>query len=432
MSTDQDVATGLYDWINSLQLSEDVMAAEDLKDGVIIWKVLRMSPENVKMNADIPPENIDRLSFPGDLPGNVQTDQWVHRWTNLKHIYDALSIFLLEECGQNMPLRASRPDLKAIAQSASLIDTILLLKLVVVAAINCNDRIKYLENMQTLAISTQEVLMMTAQEADDDALAQQEDETYPLSDPIDSPRSVVLDIDSNLASEERLGKVIADNQRIAHEKRDLQSQLNDLQDRYAKLQAAHDGALEELKDTTGRLAAVLAGTAESGRSKTSDTRRETVIAALEAKILEVEEDSSQLRKSNELLKIKAEKAQKLQDDFDEMKSERDRLSRRANAAEKYKQKLEAIQDVEKENSGLRAKISDLQSQLKQSDSIQVSSSDLLREVDEYRRLLPSIEQERHELNEMKKRLEFDYQILEARHQDALEQFTRQQNYMEEL
>src|SRR6201999_105740 len=46
--------------------------------------------------------------------------------------------------------------------------------------------------------------------------------------------------------------------------------------------------------------------------------------------------------------------------------------------------------------------------------------------------LPSIEQERYELNEMKKRLEFDYHTLEARHHDTTEQLSRQSQAVDEL
>lgn len=352
-----------------------------------------------------------------------------------------MSIFLLEDCGQRLPHPGARPDLKAIAQSSSLSDTVTLLKLLVVAAINCAERIEFLKQMQQLAESTQEVLMQTVQEAgEDEAEAEddsqdegphlvQHDPIEPQQDPL-SPRHSV-EIDSVLASEERLGKVIADNQRIAHEKRELQKQLDDFHARYDKLQERCDLAQDELKETGDRLSAVLAGRSE-GSTRPLDARHDTLIATLENRVEETESEIDELRKGNEILKIKAEKAQKLQDDYDEMKIERDRLARKANTAEKYRQKLEASQDLEKDNVNLRTKVNDLQNQLKQSDSAQASSSDLQREVDEYRRLLPSIEQERYELNEMKKRLEFDYHSLEARYHDTTEQLSRQHQAVEDL
>ena len=235
--------------------------------------------------------------------------------------------------------------------------------------------------------------------------------------------------DQYLESEERLGKVIADNQRIAHEKRDLETKLDDLQHRYSRLRANQETTMEELRQTNERLTSVLSGTADQDSFSPHQT---TIITTLEERLAIAGSEVEELRKTNEVLKIKTDKVQKLQDDLDELRIDRDKLSRRANAADKYKQKLEATNDLEKENAQLRERVTELQSKLKQSDSSQVSSTDLAREIDEYRRLLPSIEQERHELNEMKKRLEFDYHALQARYQDTVDQYGRQQKAMEEV
>lgn len=347
-------------------------------------------------------------------------------------------MFLVEDCGQRLPLPSGAPDLKAIAQSASLHDTIALLKLLVIAAINCNDRIDYLSQMQEMDQMTMQVLIAIAQEVEDDDRTpddmQQSEDTSELerstSRPVSRPTSKAgPKIDQDLESEERLGRVLADNNRIAREKKEVERQLDDAYARYEKLQDSLAQTQEELKQANERLTAVLAGKAEAG---SKDIKHETLIASLEDRASTADAEIEELRKSNELLKIKAERTQKLQDDYDEIKIERDLLSRKANAAEKYKQKLEASQDLEKENQSLRERVGELQVQVRQSDSRSVRTSDLQREIDEYRRLLPSIEQERYELNEMKKRLEFDYHTLEARYHDASEQLRRQHDEVERL
>ncbi|KIV87114.1 hypothetical protein PV11_02682 [Exophiala sideris] len=288
--------------------------------------------------------------------------------------------------------------------------------------------------MQELSESTQGVLMQTVQEAgEDDAVGDEEelagvDPQENEDDPPMSPRRSG-EMETVLESEERLGKVIADNQRIAHEKRELQKQLDEQHTRYEQLQERFDQVQDELKETGDRLTSVLAGRSDS---RSLDSKHDTLVATLESRVLEAESEVEELRKSNEVLKIKAEKAQKLQDDFDELKIDRDRLARKANTAEKYRLKLEASQDLEKDNASLKTKVAELQNQVKQSDSVRASSGDLQREVDEYRRLLPSIEQERYDINEMKKRLEFDYHALEARYQDTVEQLSRQQQEVQDL
>ncbi len=347
-------------------------------------------------------------------------------------------MFLVEDCGQRLPLPSGAPDLKAIAQSSSLHDAIALLKLLVLAAINCNDRIDYLSQMQEMDQMTMQVLIATAQEVEEDDrtsddMQQREDAPEPeqstsrLTSRPTSKTGPQLDLD--LESEERLGRVLADSNRISREKKEVETQLVDAYSRHEKLQDSLDRTQEELKQVNERLSAVLAGRAEAG---SKDIKHETLIATLEDRVSTAEAELEELRKSNELLKIKVEKTQKLQDGYDEMKVDRDRLARKANAAEKYKQKLEASQDLEKENQSLRERVSELQVQIRQSDSRSLSTSDLQREIDEYRRLLPSIEQERYELNEMKKRLEFDYHTLEARYHDTAEQLRRQDKEVETL
>lgn len=420
MATEEATAAGLIAWLNSLDVADKVQSVADLVDGRVIWETL---------------QKIDALSFPGKLPEEDVGENWVPRWNNLKGIEDAISVYLTEDCNIHLPLPSGAPDLKAIAQHASLYDTVALLKLVVVAAINCNDRIDFLTQMQELDTSTQEVLMRTAQEAteqDDESESPQRTPRTPersikASSAVTSPRSPRLD--SDFAAEERLGRVLADNQRIAHEKRDVERQLDEAYTRYERLQASLNKCQEELKETNDRLTAVLAGKAD-GTSR--EARNETVIAQLEARVSTADTELEELRKANELLKIRAEKAQKLQDDYDEIKIERDRLSRKANAAEKYKQKLEASQDLEKENLSLRERVAELQGQVRHSDSTTMAKSDLQRENEELRKLFGVIEQDYNETADMKKRLEFDYQTLEARYHDRGEELRRHQTTIEDL
>jgi hypothetical protein len=42
MATEAAIAAGLLDWINSLSVGETVYTIDDLTNGAIIWKALRM------------------------------------------------------------------------------------------------------------------------------------------------------------------------------------------------------------------------------------------------------------------------------------------------------------------------------------------------------------------------------------------------------
>lgn len=410
---------------------------------------------------------IDSTSFSSSLPEDPVgidtngTQSWIPRWTNLKHVYDALSNFLVEDCDQSLPIfrgasgTFSHPDLKAIAQNTSTTDAIVLLKLCVVAAANCQEKVTFLTGMQELSGAVQRVLMETLQEAQNaqasqpssDSGQEQEDESEGEEDdliherfPEESPSATnvhesralpPVTTTSDLAYEERLAKVIADSQKLEHEKIGLQRQIDELDANYGALHERYDRLQDELNESNSRLGAVLSGRV-GDEGKSMQAKNETLIASLEARVAEYEGDLDGLRKQNEVLKIKAERVQKLQDDYDETKIERDNLSRKANTAEKYRLKLEASQDLEKENASLKTRISDLQGQLRTSDTKTASSSNLAREVEEYRRMLPAIEQDRHELNEMKKRVEFEFHMLQARYSESEEQLRRSRLEVEDL
>lgn len=43
MADDHEVLVGLLDWVNSLQVAEEVHTAGDISDGKVVWNVLRMA-----------------------------------------------------------------------------------------------------------------------------------------------------------------------------------------------------------------------------------------------------------------------------------------------------------------------------------------------------------------------------------------------------
>ena len=43
MATEEAIAAGLIDWINSLAVADPVYTVDDFTNGDLIWRVLRMS-----------------------------------------------------------------------------------------------------------------------------------------------------------------------------------------------------------------------------------------------------------------------------------------------------------------------------------------------------------------------------------------------------
>ncbi|KAI5283637.1 hypothetical protein KEM54_001967 [Ascosphaera aggregata] len=286
--------------------------------------------------------------------------------------------------------------------------------------------------MQKLSTPTQEGLKDLIQEAQsptDDRMDELRHDSATTSYPTENE---VL-IDPELRFEERVGKVIAENEKLSDEKKELEKDVESLRSRLHRMQEQNESLQDQLSSTEDRLTALKSGRADLIPTAKGGTRQqEELIASQEAKLAAVQDEVDHLRMTVESLKVKNQRYQKLQDDYDEIKTERDQLARRANAAEKYRQKLQTSQDFEKENIALKKKIKDLEQQLKDSDLSQRSASERDIELEEYRKLIPKIEQDRHEIQNMKKQLEFDNHALQERLESAEEQHLRDESLITEL
>lgn len=397
---------------------------------------------------DISIEQIHPKTFAGDLPHSPEYNNVAVNKANLTHCYAKVVDFLLSvECGQDEELLPIAPDLQEIAQSDSLTDLIRLLKHLPLAAFkNKTRKTHYLQDVIELASSTQGVMMNILSESGLDLPADTE-ESEGLDKSDDS--SSVSDIDagdlgragslarannphSELEKEERFAKVLAENERITQEKRYAQKQLHTLHDKHVALQQNHDATQDQLNDTKDRLDALLAGTGRVNASRNVDSKHDALIADMEQKTSELEQDNESLRRELAILSVKAEKLQRLQDECDVLKDENGKLVRKAATADKYKQKIEASQGFQKENEALKVKVVELQKQVKESDSTSAATSELRRENQEYRDILSTIEQDRNEQSEMRKRTELEYHTLRAQHEELSKQSARQQAGIEEL
>lgn len=101
------------------------------------------------------------------------------------------------------------------------------------------------------------------------------------------------------------------------------------------------------------------------------------------------------------------KHREISDELDVLKAERDSLARKAMTAEKYKQKFEANQYLQKENVNLREELNEMHEQLQAAKSTRDRDAGLEVKIEEYQRTLPKIEQEILELQTAKQDLEIE-------------------------
>ncbi|KAJ5937157.1 hypothetical protein N7454_004812 [Penicillium verhagenii] len=418
MSAEHNVTKVLLEWINSFSLGKTLRAPEELTDGIILWEIL---------------QDIDPQYFLDEIPERNPDNHWVAKWQNLKHVHKLLLSYIRHQNDESLPSGLDpSPDLEAIAEKASSKETNKLLKLLLIAAISSPNAETYVQTLQGLTTSTQEGLKDIIEEAHNG----QYEPLHAADELREDLAKRDHPVDLELQFEERVGKVLAENDRLSHEKKELEKALEDLHNRLARLQENNDTLQNRLASTEDRLVTLKSGKGDLGfnaKALESKTRQQDdLIASQEAKLTAAQDEVDSLRMSVESLKVKNQRYQKLQDDYDELRTDRDQLARKANAAEKYRQKLQASQDFEKENQTLRNQIKDLQQQLKESDSQQRWTSEHDVELEEYRKLLPRIEQECNEIQNLKKQLEFNNHALTERLESADEQHERDDALISEL
>ncbi|KAG2421607.1 hypothetical protein HFD88_005582 [Aspergillus terreus] len=417
MASELTVTQALLEWINSFALGKTIRTTDELTDGIIIWEIL---------------QDIDPQYFLDELPDRNTPDHWLSKLQNLKHIHKLLGSYIRQQPDGFPAGLDPSPNLEVVAEKNSVKETNKLLKLLLIAAIRSPNAPSYVETLQTLSTPTQETLKNIFEEAENGQHEPIDDD----DDARDDPAKRDHPVDLELQFEERVGKVLAENDRLTHEKKELEKALEDLHNRLARLQENNDTLQSRLASTEDRLGNLKSGKGDlSFNTKALESKsrqQEDIIASQEVRLAAVQDENDSLRMTVESLRVKNERFQRLQDDYDVLKTERDQLARKANAAEKYRSKLQASQDFEKENQALRNQIKDLQQQLKDADAHQRWTSERDVELEEYRRVLPRIEQECSEMQSIKKQLEFNNHALTERLSSAEEQRERDDALISEL
>ena len=412
-STDRQSAAGaaLLEWMNSFRISEGVGSLNNLNDGHKIWEVLNAIEPNY---------------FKGSLPeGPSSSRKWDLRWVNLKHINRKLSSYVTNECRQTIPKGLGMADLKTMAMGGNRGETIKLLKLILFAALNCANATQYIQKMQSLTFETQKSLK--------DMIEDMQPASYPTSeversrsDGAISPTKGALD--PELILEEKLGEAIAGNAKLSREKKDMQKELRDLNGRLAHLQESNTVLQDQLTQAQDQLKSsdsMLRAREESHAKNLKLQDQDGLIANLEGQLRHYQNKLEDMQKTHENLRKTHERSQPLRDELrevtferDSIQRERDSLLKKANIVDKYKLKLQANQNLEKENELLREELEAARSKLKQVDQTRQQAPGLQKQVEEYEEILPQLERDRHELQVVKVQLELDKAVLAQRMDEA--------------
>ncbi|KAI4167971.1 MAG: hypothetical protein LQ343_006765 [Gyalolechia ehrenbergii] len=393
-----EIQEAFVEWINTFDLAEDVESLTQLSDGHILWDILR---------------DIDPTYFTSSLPeGRSNTTKWIPRYENLKFLYKTLVSYISEDRDQVLYAPRAGEGLQAVAQNASAPDFIGLFQLVLQATIYSPQKEEYILKMFSMTPASQQALkeLIENTEVAEARNGRQGDGRI-------TPSTFVAD--PQLEFEERMGEIMAKNELLIQENKDLKEGMRNLDDRLARLQENNCYLQQLLTNAEDRL---------QGGSARRDEESHT-FNDLESKIKQQENDfadqerrfAQQVRITEALqkkidnleasLNSSAQKAQDARDDLEEVSRERDTLVKKANLVDKLKQQLQTSNSMKKENDSFRKEIEELRRDTEVSQRIRRENIGLTTTITEYKQLLPRIEEHNADLVRIRRQLELDNESL---------------------
>ncbi|KAI0306709.1 HOOK protein-domain-containing protein [Multifurca ochricompacta] len=326
-------------FFTTFDLHRSVTTAADLSDGATLLEIL---------------STIDAEYFhqPSRTP-HEPSENWVLRFNAVKRVYRLMTQYFSDVLGQ-LTDALEVPDLQALAKDHNISSILLMCRLTLAIAVQCDKNKEFIEKIQRLSEANQHHLMKAIEQVPLnvfnsppllDILAFRDDHYYQLQ----SGRSRIL------SEKEALEKVY---QALLEEHRALQSHLDDV--------------ISERDDAFAR-SRQLVEQAHSRRSDKADAIMKAEIDRLRAELQKSEENlavaESELEKQTSVVvelthrvdesQGYADEAARLKDQVDELRHASDRLAKTENVMEKYKKKLQEGADLRQHVKSLEKQNADL-------------------------------------------------------------------------
>ncbi|KAI0747833.1 HOOK-domain-containing protein [Daedaleopsis nitida] len=330
-----------YSFFATFDLSRVVSTIGDLSDGAALYEILSIV-------------DADYFRQPARPPAQP-SDNWVLRFSSLKKLYRLMTQYFSEVLHQ--PTSALEvPDLQAIAKDYNVHATLIMCRLAIAIAVQCENNEEIIERIQKLTESEQHALMRvieqimtkvrTSADAGVEASMTEDDHYYQIQ----TERSRIL------AEKETLEKVY---QTLLEEHRTLQTNFDDVtsekDEALAQVRQAHREADSKRVDTRGD--GMLRG--EIDRLRADLQKSEDNLAMAESELDKQTVLVTDLTRKVDELQARADEAVRLKDQLDEYRHAADKLQKTENVMEKYKKKLQEAADMRQQVKGLEKQNADL-------------------------------------------------------------------------
>lgn len=237
-----------------------------------------------------------------------------------------------------------------------------------------------------------------------------------------------IDRDPELEQEEKLihayktiNELQASNEKAATELEELRQDKEELQQAFDafRYEVEHEGRKAARNDVVKEL-------------QQKVDRDRDYIAELEGELDTAKATTSSQERQIERYKADTDVKQKLRDDLQLLRSERDDLLQRSRASENLKKKIQTLQDQEKANASLKEDLRLASEQLHELEKLRDQCAILQKANAENLKLIANGEQEIFDQKTSKKRLEHEYKVLAQKWESAKDRQGRDHETITEL
>ncbi|KAL5606969.1 hypothetical protein BROUX41_003336 [Berkeleyomyces rouxiae] len=392
----------LVEWVNKgFPVTVPISSLMDLVDGVALSEIL------LDLDSSYDTSDIDR--------DPASCTRWLTKKRNLQSVHKALFRFIHRET-PDIEVLSRLVDIREISDNPTSDGIAQLLYITIAASFLGPDPEKYVDRLRQPGRFTNDVMFQIQQII----MNQQETvrrETQLAKNAESLEAAAISSRDSALAHEEE--KITLLNQLDLAQKShaDTMTRLEHLQDSYEALRSEESRLQREL-DVLRKI--TQDGASDSQIIKVLEDKikeQDELIANQEAQVEDDRVIKTKLTNEVTTLRQKSELAEQLDDELKELKYRMEELSRKANAAERYKQKLEGQQHLQREVQNLQFEKDQLQETLKEHEKVILRNQALEKTLAEVRRLHSAAEGEVYELTTLKQTLEEDIRAFQ--HQLAL-------------
>ena len=421
-----ELSKALINWASMFEFAASVTKFRDLQDGEVLWRILK---------------EVDSEYFIGELPepNAGKDDNWIPRWQNLKHIDKFVISFIRDEMGELTEYtKRLSIDFKAIAIDASAEDSLQLLKLVFVSGLfspKSNKRMiaglsklpsnaskDIADSIKSMKLFNEKLLEASSQGPPSDAGMLSPNRSGPSPEPGGYHRDVELEWEERLIEANSTIRGQADKIQTLHrlieqyrtQTTELETENNDL--KYQRDQGggsdAHNEALDQLS------------------KKTNEDR--DYITELESEINTLRGSQEDMEAQVRRYKIDSDSKQKLRDELQMVKVERDDLVQKTKANDNLRKKIQTLQETDKSNSSLRQEIDQLQEELRSTRGLRDKCIALQKTNEENMKTIANGEQEIFDMRTTRRRIDQDLKYYQQRYEAVKDRHQRDADTIAEM